>query len=291
MEEAIREKIQSYMKDMKAIPALPDVYFKVKKAFENPSISVEYIANAIRLDQSLTLSILRLANSPFFGFRNKISSISQAVMLIGLREIYSLVLSISVMGVFPAEDDEGEQLFPLRAFWEHSLAVAVTARFLAKRIRHPKPEELFVAGLIHDIGKIVEKMYLEEEFIGICRKVKSEQRIFREVEEEVLGFHHAHVGSILAENWNFPPMLCQITECHHSPDTIEDPELLDAVAVVHVADALVKAMGLGWSGDPYVPQVNLESIARLKIDIENDLPSITFKIQNEFDSAIQSLLG
>ncbi len=291
MDPALKARVLQFLSGIQQMPALPDVYVKVKQAFDNPSVSVEYIANAIRLDQALTLSILRLANSPFFGFRNKISSISQAVMLIGLREIYSIVLSISVMGLFPASKDKSETLFPLRAFWEHSLGVAVAARCIAKKLRYANPEELFVAGLIHDIGKVIEKMYLPNEFLKVCETCKEQQTMFYHAERDIIGFTHTEIGALLAEQWAFPPILYNIVAYHHQPSLIQDVKLNEAVTIVHVADALTRALGIGWSGDPYVPYLDPAIFAHLKIDIHSELEPLLFKIQHEYQSAIQSIFG
>lgn len=291
MEPEIRTKVENFLSDVKQIPTLPDVYMRVKKAFEDPSVSVEYLADAIRYDQSLTISILRLANSPFFGFKQKISSINQAVMLVGLREVYSLVLSVSVMGIFPAKDDKEEEFFPVQKFWEHSLGVAIAARTLGTMMNYPHPEELFVAGLIHDIGKMIEKLYLGDKFKEVCKKSKEQSRPLRELEMEVLGFTHSEVGQVLAEQWQFPNFLVQTTAHHHSPSLVEDPLIADGVAVVHVADSLIKGLELGWSGDPFIPSVEMEALKRLHLVPFNELDVIISKIKEEYLSVVNILMG
>lgn len=290
MDPKVRKNVEEFLKGVQQIPTLPDVYLKVKKAFEDPNISVEYLADAIRYDQALTVSILRLANSPLFGFRQKISSINQAIMLIGLREVYSLVLSVTVMGLFPMTDDENS-LFPARKFWEHSLAVAIASRMLGTSMGYQSPDELFVAGLIHDIGKMIEKMYLGEKFERICRRARDEKRFFLDIEADELGFTHAEVGGILTETWKFPAFLISTTAHHHQPAKVSDPEFMDGAAVVHLADSLVRGLGIGWSGDPYVTPVDMNTLKRLHLIPFNDMKVIISNIKKDFDIAVASMMA
>ncbi|MBX7148481.1 HDOD domain-containing protein [bacterium] len=291
VDEKVREKVGAFLSDVKQIPTLPDVYLRVKKAFEDPSLSVDYLADAIRYDQSLTISILRLANSPLFGFRHKISSISQAIMLIGLREVYSLVLSISVMGLFPVKEDDKTSVFPAKEFWKHSLGVAIASKTLGTMMGHPYPEELFVAGLIHDIGIMIEKMILGKKFDEICIKAKKENKFFLEAEVESLGFTHSEVGHILTETWKFPSSLIEATAHHHHPVRAKDSTNLDTIAVVHVAESLIRGLRIGWAGDPFVTPVDLEALKRLHLVPFNEMDTIVSKIITEYDAAVSTLIS
>lgn len=291
MDAAVRAKVEKFLANVTQIPTLPDVYLKVKKAVEDPAVSLEYLADAIRYDQALTISILRLANSPFFGFRQKISSISQAIMLIGLREVYSLVLSVSIMGLFPIHENEDEELFPARKFWEHSLAVGIAARLVGSVMGVAHPEELFVAGLIHDIGKLIEKIHAPEQFQEVCKRVRSENRMIVDVEQEVLGFTHAEVGQILAETWKFPELLITTTGCHHRPATVKDAKMAEGTAVVLLADSLVRAMRLGWAGDPFVTPLNTDVLKIVHNFPFDDAKVLMGRIRREHKGAISALMS
>jgi len=292
VDNQVRERVQNFLSGVSQIPTLPDVYLKVKKAFEDPTMSVEYLSDAIRFDQALTVSLLRLANSPLFGYRAKISSINQAIMLIGLRELYSLVLSVSVMGLFPIKEDEKTSLYPARKYWEQSIATAVTARTIASMMNYPRPDELFVAGLIHDIGILMEKMYLGEKFTQICQKARDSHRFLIDVEAEELGFTHAEVGQLLTETWQFPHLLVLTTGHHHQPQRVtEDAITMDAVAIVHVAEAIVRSMDIGWFGDQLMTPVDLESIKRLHLVPWPDMDVILSKISKEYNMAIDALMN
>ncbi len=291
MDNQVREKVQTFLSGVTQIPTLPDVYLKVKKAFEDPTMSVEYLSDAIRFDQALTVSLLRLANSPLFGYRAKISSINQAIMLIGLRELYSLVLSVSVMGLFPIKEDETKSLYPAKKYWEQSIATAVAARTLATMVNYPRPDELFVAGLIHDIGILMEKMYLGDKFAAICEKAKAEKKFLIDVESEELGFTHAEVGQLLTESWQFPPLLVLTTGHHHQPQRVQDDAtVMDALAIVHVAEAIVRSLDVGWFGDQYITPVDLDSIKRLHLVPWTDMDVIISKIEKEYKMAIDALM-
>lgn len=291
MDNQVRERVQNFLSGVNQIPTLPDVYLKVKKAFEDPTMSIEYLSDAIRFDQALTVSLLRLANSPLFGYRAKISSIGQAIMLIGLRELYSLVLSVSVMGLFPIKEDEAKSLYPAKKYWEQSIATAVTAKNLASLMNYPRPDELFVAGLIHDIGILMEKMYLGDKFVEICQKAKDSNKFLIDVEAEELGFTHAEVGQILTETWQFPPLLVMTTGHHHQPNRVkEDGVIMDAIAIVHVAEALVRGMDFGWPGDQLVTPVDLDAIKRLHLVPWQDMEVVMGKIEKEYKLALEALV-
>lgn len=289
MEQEVRAKVETFLKGVKQMPTLPDVYAKVKKAFEDPSLSIEYLSDAIRLDQALTISLLRLANSPLYGYRKKISSISQAVMLIGLRELYSLVLSVSIMGLFPIKDKPGDP-FPAKKYWEHSLGVAVAARILGTSMSYPRPDELFVAGLIHDIGIMIEKMYLGDKFGAVCRKAQDENISFIDAENKELGFNHLNVGQVLTENWQFPQLLVTTTAHHQKPSEIDDPEIRKAACIVHLAHVMVRSMGLGWAGDPYVPKVDPDAVKALHLVPWNDMPMLLSRIWKDYKVSMEILI-
>ena len=290
MTPELRQKVLDFLGDVKTIPTLPDVYFRVKKAFEDPSVSVDYLADAIRYDQALTISILRLVNSPLFGFRSKISSMSQAIMMIGLREVYSLVLSISVMGLFPIQEKEEEVLFPAKQYWAHSLGVGVMAKLIAKTMNMTNSEELFVAGLIHDIGKLIMKINNKEVFDTICQKAREDRCFFYQAEQKVLGFTHADVGAVLAENWKFPEILVVTTGGHHNPDGADTEVDQLMTSIIQVSDSLVRSLGWGWGGDPFVTPVSMETMKRLHLVSFHDLGSLVSKAREEYDAALQALV-
>lgn len=291
MDPKVRQRVQEFFADVRQIPTLPDVYYRVKKVFEEPSLSIEYLADAIRLDQALTISLLRLANSPLFGFRQKISSISQAIMLIGLREVYSLVLSVSVMGLCPIdENDEKKSLFPANEFWRHSLATAIAAKAIGTQMGENNSEELFVAGLIHDIGKLIEKIYMKDQFESLCQIAHEKNLSLYEVEKEELGFTHAEVGQILTEAWRFPQFLIDTTGNHHHPEELKDLKARKGAQIVSLANSIVRGMNLGWGGDPFVPEINQQQREDLKGFPFDAMEQVMLKIDEEYQVAVEALL-
>ncbi len=235
------------------LASYPDIYFRIKEVLDSPVSSARHIAEVVSTDPNLSMRLLRLVNSSFYGFPYPIESIPRAVTIIGSRELTNLALAVSTMSIFQGIPEEYVEM---RSFWEHSLACGVIARILANLRRFPEEERFFLAGLFHDAGKLVlyrKKPRLMTAILGFSRYEKVPMF---EVEDRLLGFNHAYVGGLLLKEWNIPPTLQHLVQVHHSPDVLAfSPE----AAVVHVADVLAGAMRWGTSGSFYVPSLDSEA--------------------------------
>ncbi len=227
------------------LPALPQVVAEVLRITEDPDTTVKDLNEAISRDQALAAKVLRLANSAYYGFPRRIGTIVEAVIILGFNTIRNLVLAASVHGILSRELP-GYQL-ARGELWRHSIACAMAARTLARRARFPQPDQAFVAGLLHDIGKLVLGVYVGEAYTAILEKVHKEGLSFVQAEEEVLGFTHAAVGARVADKWNLPSYLVEAIELHHEPARARSNPLL--VALTHLADAVSMMMGMGIGGD------------------------------------------
>ena len=149
---------------------------------------------------------------------------------------------------------EGNGYFDHEGFWMHSFACGVTSKLIAKRLRIKNQEEVFIWGLFHDLGKLVLDIYFHEEFSQVVSLVKEKGILMRDAEEQVLGFDHAEVGSIVADRWNLPPALIKAIRFHHNPSGAN--ESMRMVAIVHLADVFCRALGIGNGGDDKIPCIN-----------------------------------
>lgn len=227
------------------LPALPHITYRVLKLTSDPKTSIAELANTIVKDQVLTAKVLRMANSVYYGYARRIYSISEALIILGFSTVRNLVLAASVYTVM---DKELQGYFlPKGDLWKHCMSTALIARSLAKKVNYELPDQAFIAGLLHDIGKIILNTYMKERFKSVIEKVNQENIPFMDAEHQILGFDHAIVGSRVAEKWNLPQELVEAIATHHSPSRAKvNPKL---TSITHVADAASMAMGIGLGGD------------------------------------------
>ena len=267
-----KEKIRRKIKAIKSLPTLPAVAQKVSKMAENDDTSATQLGKIIATDQALSGRVLRLVNSSFYGFPGRISSISNAIVLLGFDVVKSLIISVSVFEMM----EKG-----IVGLWEHSLGCAIASRIIAKKIKGCQPEEVSVAGLLHDIGKVVVSIQLTENYDEIKKLIAEEKIIFWEAEKKVLGFTHEEIGGWLVESWNLPVSLQEPIAHHHQPLMAQQAKL--QTAVVHLADFLVRALGFGSGGDPWMPPLNRKAWERLGLTLI-DMEETVRELADELES-------
>lgn len=227
------------------LPSLPLVVTQVLKLTADPDSTPEDLNQVITTDQNLTAKVLRLANSAYYGFARRIGTVTEAVILLGFNTIRNLVMAAS-MSPFLEREVAGYAL-ARGELWHHSLVSAMAARLLAREVRYRPHEQAFVAGLLHDIGKVILSIYVSAEYQEIIRRVQEENIPFMTAEAEVLGFHHAQVGGLVADKWNLPQDLVEAVSLHHHPAEAKiDPRL---TAITHAADAVSLMLGMGVGAD------------------------------------------
>lgn len=245
---------KTLVESMKSVCSLPASYERVNNKVDDPKSSVADIAKTISMDQGLSARLLKLANSAFYGFPSRIETISSAVMIIGARELRDLALATAVISMFK---DVPANLCDMKNFWRHSLACGLTARLLAVRRRESNPERYFVAGMLHDIGRLVIYQGLPVVAAKTLQRARAEKQLVVRIEREELGFDHAKVGSQLLEFWRLPASLRDAVGNHHSfGTTLRYPV---ECALVHSADVISGALSLGSSGETLVPVLNDEA--------------------------------
>jgi len=244
------------------IPALPKVTNDIMRLTEDPDSNVQDIERVIMKDQSLTTRILRLANSAHYGYPRRISTISEASVLLGFQAIRSITLTASVNGLLMKEVS-GYGLKE-NELWRQSQSCAIISRHIAKKLRFAKVDQAYVAGLLRDIGKVIVSYYLNDHFKQIMTMVESEGISFLEAEEMVLGFHHGQVGAEVAKKWNLPEELVEAIEYHHSPE--EATINFKLTSIIHLADAIVMMMGIGLGVDGMIYNLSQETLQALGID-------------------------
>jgi len=271
--EIITSQIKTRLRNVQSLPTLPAIAAKLNKMVEDEDITAAAIESVIAKDQGMTTKLLRIVNSPFFGFPQRVSTISNAIVLLGFNVIRTLIVTSSIFETMQSSDV---------SLWEHSLGCAACAGILAKRKKLKSPEEVSTAGLIHDLGKVVIRAEFPDKFQEIANIVNTENIPMREAELKCIGIGHAEIGSELAKLWNLPPRLVEPIKHHH--DIRDDLVFKDITSIIHFSDILVRGMGFGSGGDPWVPDLDEKAWETIKFG-KNDLKEIL----DEMDSKILEL--
>jgi putative nucleotidyltransferase with HDIG domain len=232
------------------LPTLPIVVEQIHKLIASPNSSMAQIGAVIARDQAITARVIRLINSAFYGLGSRITSIPQAIVLLGLNTVKNLITGVSVVKMFAGSG--GASLFDREQFWLHSMACAMGARMLAKNLGRREPEDYFLAGLLHDIGVIVLDQYFHEEFIAVLHHAARKRINYYAAEGAVLDTTHSHVGEAVALKWRIPGFLVDAIRNHHEPacSDREDEASRDIIAMVHIADVAANNAGMhmGFAG-------------------------------------------
>jgi putative nucleotidyltransferase with HDIG domain len=235
----------SLVRSADKIASPPRVFKRVNEIVNDPDSTTEDIARVIAEDAGITLRLLRVVNSAFFGYQQKIDSLDQAVMALGTRQVRDLVLATTVADIFEGLPSD---LINMDSFWRHSLACGAMARSLAQVRQEMNLEPFFLGGVLHDVGRLVMFSKMPGECREIVARCLKTNEVMQTVEREVFGYDHAEVGGCLLSTWGLPPQLEEAVAAHHLPQRASRNPLL--AAVVHIADMVVNALKLGNSGVP-----------------------------------------
>ncbi|PIQ97497.1 MAG: phosphohydrolase [Nitrospinae bacterium CG11_big_fil_rev_8_21_14_0_20_56_8] len=266
------------------VSSTPAVYLKLKEALDDPESSFRELADIISADAALTARLLKIVNSPFYGFSSKIETISHALKIVGTEQLCDLVLAATVMNQFR---DVPRELVTMESFWRHSIACGMLARSLARERGELNAERYYVGGMLHDIGSLVIYKKSPKKALELLGRCHEEEKHLYEVEPRIFGFDHGDVGKALLEAWNLPPSLVEAVSFHHLPgEATLDPGLTQ---IVHVADILAYEMKMGSSGEPFVPPFDEETLKELGLS-NKSLKELSQNSHEEIEQAIQMFL-
>ncbi len=232
------------------LPTLPAVATTLIKLIEDPNSSASDLNKLLISDASLSAKILKLVNSPFYGLREPVSSLKQAIVILGFRTIRSMAVSASVMDLFDVFEMEG---FSQEEFWVHSIGVATASGLITENLG-VQNDTAFVCGLLHDIGKLVMNQYAQNEFRDILLYAKENSLCFYDAEVKLnVDFKHTEIGYLVAQKWNLPVSIQNVIRDHHKePKQTDDAVLISAIQLSnHVCEYL--KIGTGGNYGPIVP--------------------------------------
>ncbi|GER94234.1 HDOD domain-containing protein [hot springs metagenome] len=263
-------KIRSQVEAIENLPTIPPVLKNLLNLIENPKISLSEIGNFIMKDPVLTTRILKVVNSPIYGFPGRVSTISQALILLGLNTVKGVLLGVSVFEVMKKV---------MSGLWEHSVGCAVTSRIISQKKAPGYLEEVSVAALLHDIGKVVMGLKFSNEYRRVLKEAETKDIFIFESERKYFSVDHAMVGAWLTDKWKFPRSLIEVIEYHHKPHLSRNVPV--QTAIVHLSDILVRAYGFGFAGDNFVPAINPTVFEMLNLT-EEDIKDILYEIGESF---------
>ncbi len=243
------------------LPEVPSLVYELNEIIADPMSSAGDVAQVVNKSPSLTATLLKIVNSAFFGFRSKIDSIPRAIMLIGSKELTSLALGITIMETFRTIPRE---VIDVASLLEHNLACGMVARIMAAHGNMIHTEQVFVSGMLHDIGRLVLCKYFPQNARYAFAAADQSGDSLLTIERNMLGCSHVQMGKRLLRKWKLPYALENSVAFHHQPSASPDPEM---AAVLQMADMIVHGMGIGHSGENKVPCFDDRAWQRINIPV------------------------
>jgi putative nucleotidyltransferase with HDIG domain len=274
------KKVEAYISKL---PALPVTITKVMEICNNPATSPVDLNKVIGLDPVLMARVLKLINSAYYGLSNQVTSLARAIIMLGLNTVKNLALSTAVLGTLGKKDNF--QALNMQGFWRHSLCVGVTSKLIARKRRiDPKIlEEYFIAGLLHDIGKIPLNNTLAGEYIEAMGLSDRDHRPLYQSEKEIIGYDHTDVGVLIGEAWKLGEEILDTIRHHHSMD-IYTGNNVPVVYTVAVADLFANTNEIGFSGNRYPEKIKPEIFSYLGITWDY-LDELETEVHQEIEKA------
>ncbi len=273
------QRLREQIERIDTLPTVPVILKKLLGVIENPKVSLNEISNFISSDQVLTTRILKMVNSSIYGFPGRIYSVNQALILLGLNAVKGMLLSVSIFDAMKKT---------MMGLWEHSVGCAITARKIAQRKGFKEPEEVSIAALLHDIGKVILGLKFPEEYKNLIIDAEAQKIFIFEAEKNHFSVEHADAGEWITHKWNFPKNLVEVIKYHHKPDLSKNVPV--QTAIVHIADILVRARGFGFAGDNFVPAINNSAWQTIDLS-ETDIKEILEETEELLEQAEDALLS
>jgi len=273
---------ENLLKKIETLPTLPIVVTRIMQLVENPKTAAVEISKVVSLDPALTVKILKIVNSAYYGFPKQITTVTHAIMILGFEDVKNIAMGISVFDIFKAKGAASDVIFDRVAFWQHSIAVGACTKLLAKKLRYKNPEEAFICGLLHDIGKIILDQYFHDEFNKVMKLARDENLLFINAEKRMNDMDHAEIGRVVAKRWGLPQAIVECIANHHNPAGSETNVML--IALVHASDVFCKIQKIGNSGDMLVPQLQKAAWDQLKLQ-PTDLTKLYEELNEEVKKA------
>jgi len=286
-----KKNIMEIIKTLRDLPELPSVLLELNRLMKKPLVTVNEINNLIIRDPALTARILRLANSAYYGLPYRVATLHKAVTMLGFNIIRSLGITVTIFKIF---NKGNPPVLNIKGLWEHSIACAIASKKLLYKKFPALQEQAFLAGIIHDIGKLIIAQNFPEDMNRILKKLREDEFASQiELEREFIGYTHSDLGAFVGEKWKFPRELSRAIKFHHNPvpfiqkpDSLKDnEETVALVLALHAGNQIAKVLSLGRSSDEKVDiiedmtweylDINQEEAKNIFLDIKEDFFMLT----------------
>ncbi len=271
---------------LEKLPTLSPIVLKLLELLSNEQATVDELEEVILQDQSIAAKIISVANSAYFGYPGRVTSISEAIIrVLGFKMVKSLALSFSLFNSFAVEEDD-KHSFQLIEFWKHTFAVATVSQYLVRQGKLPlQSDTVFISGLLHDIGIVALNKLFRKEYDGIASLAISKHIPLREAEVQFFSVDHQEVGRILSQRWHLPKIITDVIQYHHFPETFKGgKQSYQAVCLIHLADNLVKELNVGYCGDVEFNENDMRIVEELGLELgEEEIE----KLQEEMHMAVE----
>jgi len=276
--------LKALVQETPQIATLPSVYSELSTLITQQHANATLVARVVSMDPGLTVRLLRMVNSSFYGLQHRVDTVSHAVSLIGHEQLRQLALATTVVHMFRAMP---EHLINMKSYWSHSIATAIACRALGRMLQVAKVESLFVTGLLHAVGSLVICINRPRKARRVFILVKNSERQLHEVEKEVLGYTHADVGAALMKNWGLSPTQVEAVRWKHEPMKAGVTHR-KAAAILHVANVVSCALNVGSVGDEVIPKFSEEAWEELGLEPEA-MQALVWEIEEQFEDLTQRM--
>jgi putative nucleotidyltransferase with HDIG domain len=267
------------------LETIPDIYYKIIAAINNPEASLHDIAQVVNKDITLSAKVLQLVNSSFYSLRQKVDTLTWALALIGTNQLVNIVSGVSAVSLFK---NIPSQLMNMASFWEHSIACGTAARLLAGHCnRRVDAERFFVAGLLHDIGRLILIQNLPGPCLDLFQRARKEEIFLFVAETDKFNMDHSHIGAQMAFHWNLPETLVDMINDHHLPG--KEKAFFEA-SIINLSDIIVNALEIGNSGEFFVPVIEPRVCTELHLNKDMLQPLIN-QLENQLEDIFQIIYG
>ncbi len=277
------KNIEAYLSKIRELPTLPTIYSTFMDVISNPRSTAKDVAEVICQDQSAASKVLKISNSSIYGFYGRVNSVSQAVTYIGFEEVKNLIISISIMKIF--KDAKKTAGFNPVNLWKHSIFTAVATRMIGKESGVDKIEEHFIAGILHQIGKLVLYKIAPDKYIEVIEYARYNNIYLKDAEQKILGITYTVVGEMIAEKWNLPATVRSAIRNHYIGISDDNDSIS---AAIHLSKILGIMLQINSYDGELVPKPNPEVWKILDLPdnfIEENIESI-MKIYQESENLL-----
>lgn len=228
------------------LPTLPTIHARLIEMVDHPHTTASQLGDLILEDQVLTAKLIKMCNSAYYGLTSEVHDVRRAIVLLGFDIVREIGLGVSVLNFFKRDGGSSSTL-DLAKFWEHSAVVGIAAKLIAKKYFPQFEKEAFIAGLLHDLGKVILLQYLPEDFNAIVQEARQGDRYLYEIETDFFSVHHGIIGSWLGVKWKLPESVTDCMQFHHQP--MRASQHKELLACVVLGNIIAQAQGMGHSGN------------------------------------------